>query len=438
MKRTIWLRPPFWFALSGAFVTLGLAVAAIDPNRTAPSPQEVIASLPPISLHPAAEPSLPPVVIRDRVQQGETLSELLERIGANDPELIDYALAAPEAQPIHRRLLGNGTVTLKLDPTGKVFALQLPLTHGERVTIERDGDRFAVKNNADSSDTTTFLEAREGVISSSLFATADEIGLPYEIASRLAEVFGTEIDFSRDLRVGDAFVVLYETSIDALGNKTVGDIVAAEFTNQGKTYRVLRYTNRDGETGFYTPDGKALGSGFLRYPLKFTRVTSQFGLREHPVTGGMKNHYGVDLAAATGTPVLAASDGRVTFLGWKGGYGKLVILAHRNGYETRYGHLSAYANGLAPGQKVQQGQVIAYSGATGRVTGPHLHYEVRIGGKPYNPQTVRLPGPEPLPKAELARFLEQTRSTLTQLAAVARRPELVATQQRAQPSQPKG
>ena len=260
MKRTIWLRPPFWFALSGAFVTLGLAVAAIDPNRTAPSPQEVIASLPPISLHPAAEPSLPPVVIRDRVQQGETLSELLERIGANDPELIDYALAAPEAQPIHRRLLGNGTVTLKLDPTGKVFALQLPLTHGERVTIERDGDRFAVKNNADSSDTTTFLEAREGVISSSLFATADEIGLPYEIASRLAEVFGTEIDFSRDLRVGDAFVVLYETSIDALGNKTVGDIVAAELPIRVKPTGFFATPTETVKQAFIPPTAKRWGA----------------------------------------------------------------------------------------------------------------------------------------------------------------------------------
>ncbi|GAB6049303.1 peptidoglycan DD-metalloendopeptidase family protein [Hydrogenophilus islandicus] len=420
------LRPPFWFTLAGVSATLGLAVAAIDPAQTAPTPQEVIASLPPISLQvePAEEFS---IVVRDRLKHGESLEELLTRIGANDSELLNYTLVAPEARTLHRRLLGNGTVTVKRSSEGKVDLLLLPLTRGERVVIEREGDRFTLKKATEGNDHLPFLEVKEGVITSSLFATADEIGLPYEIASRLAEVFGTEIDFSRDLRVGDSFVVLYETRLDATGEPIVGDIVAAEFTNQGKSYQVLRYTNREGETGFYTPDGKMLGSGFLRYPLKFTRVSSTFGVRTHPVTGELKHHVGLDLAAATGTPVLAASDGRVLFKGWKGGYGNLVVLQHRSGYETRYGHLSGFAPGLTPGKKIQQGQVIGFVGATGMATGPHLHYEVRIQEKPYNPQTVRLPGPEPLPKAELARFLAETRGTLAQLAAATRRPEWIAT-----------
>ncbi len=364
-----------------------------------------------------------PTLITDRLQPGETFAELLARLGANDATLLDYSLSAPEAKALHRRLLGGGQVSLLRQDDGTVHAISLPLTRGERVWLQRQDDAFVLLQG-EAIPSEPYHAVREGVIRSSLFATADEIGLPMEIASRLAEVFGTEIDFSRDLRSGDHFVVVYEVSVSALGEERVGDIIAAEFTNRGKTYHVVRYTNAAGETGFYTLDGKALGQGFLRYPLKFTRVSSTFGRRHHPVTGEYKNHAGVDLAAPTGTPVLAASDGRVKFVGFSGAYGNLVILEHRNGYETRYGHLSAFAAALKTGQRIQQTQVIGFVGATGRVTGPHLHYEVRINGSAYNPQTVQLPSPESLPAKELARFHEQTAAARQQLAAAARRPEM--------------
>ncbi len=423
----LWQIPRFWFSLSGSFLALSLATAAIDPQWRSPTAQEVVASLPAVRLAPAEPTAATRLkVVRERLQHGERLSELLERIGVDDPQLVAHTLSLPEWQAVQRRLLGNGTVTARLDEEGRVIALQLPLTRGERALIERQEDNQFSITTKESSGDTPYLELREGVITASLFATADEIGLPLEIASRLAEVFGTEIDFSRDLRIGDSFVVLYETRIDAMGETTVGDILAAEFINRGKRYQVLRYTDHTGQTAFYTLDGKVLGTGFLRYPLKFTRVSSTFGLRHHPVTGEYKNHQGIDLASPIGTPVLAASDGVVAFKGWQGGYGNLIVLRHRNGYETRYGHLSRFG-AVAVGQRVRQGEVIGFVGATGMVTGPHLHYEVRIAGKPYNPQTVQLPAPEPLAGKALSEFIERSAATRALLASATRTEPLAAT-----------
>ncbi|MCX7945905.1 MAG: peptidoglycan DD-metalloendopeptidase family protein [Hydrogenophilus sp.] len=417
-RRSLWVGS---IAL-GSAISL-LAVAAIDP-LPAPTPQEVINALPPISLaDPEWRLSLSSArVVRERLQRGETLTALLTRLGA-DNELLAFARTHPAVQPLHRRLLSQAPVVVKLDDEGRVQQLALPLTRGEQAVVARNEEGFSVSAPL-SSFAPSFLEIREGTIHTSLFATADEIGLPHEIVSRMAEVFGTEIDFTRDLRSGDSFVVLYETSIDALGETKVGDILAAQFTNRGKTYRVVRYQDRDGETAFYTPDGKALGAGFLRYPLKFTRISSTFGLRTHPITGEHKHHLGLDFAAPTGTPVLAASDGRVSFIGTQNGYGQIVVLEHRHGYETRYGHLSAFAPGLKVGQRIQQGTIVGYVGATGLATGPHLHYEIRIAGKPFDPQTVQLPGPEPLPEKELARFRQYTDLPLTQLDIAARTPLL--------------
>jgi len=425
MTPRLWHTPRFWFSLSGSFLALGLATAAIDPERRSHSVQEVVATLPTVTLAPAEPAATTGLkVVRERLQPGERLHELLGRLGVDDPQLVEDTLSSPEGRALQRRLLGNGTVTARLDDEGRVIALYLPLTRGERALIKRQEDnRFSVTTKESSGDT-PYLELREGVITASLFATADEIGLPLEIASRLAEVFGTEIDFSRDLRIGDSFLVLYETRIDAMGETRVGDILAAEFINRGKRYQVLRYTDRTGQTAFYTPDGKVLGTGFLRYPLKFTRVSSTFGLRHHPVTGEYKNHQGVDLASPIGTPVLAASDGVVAFKGWREGYGNLVILRHRNGYETRYGHLSGFGT-VAVGQRIRQGEVIGFVGATGMVTGPHLHYEVRIAGKPYNPQTVQLPAPEPLTGEALADFTQRSAATQALLASATRSAPLV-------------
>jgi len=414
-------------ALYGAAV-FGLAVAALsDPNPY--GRKAVVAELPPITLTPPSSgDAAHAYVIREAFRRGETLPAFLERIGAEDEALLDYTSLDEEVRAIQRQLRAHSTATVRLRADGQVDALVLPLVSGERVTIRRSDEGFRLESPAPETAGSThpFLELRQGVITHSLFATAAEIGMPDAIATKLAEIFGTEIDFSRDLRVGDSFAVIYETKLDAEGLPQPGEIVAAEFVNQGKRHVVLRYDLPGGKSGYYTPDGRVLGTGFLRYPLRFTRVSSNFGNRFHPIKREWRHHAGTDFAAAPGTPVMAASDGVVKFAGWQNGYGNFVLLEHRSGYATGYGHLKGFEPGLKVGKRVSQGDVIGYVGSTGWATGPHLHYEVRIGGKPYDPLQVALPAPEPLPARELARFRQETGHLLDKLALLSRTPTEVA------------
>jgi murein DD-endopeptidase MepM/ murein hydrolase activator NlpD len=413
-------------ALYGAAV-VGLAVAAFsDQAPYARTP--LVTDLPPITLTPpAATDTAQAYVIREAFRRGETLPAFLERIGAEDEALLDYTSLDEEIRAIQRRLRAYSTATVRLRADGRVDSLILPLVNGERVAIHRADDGFRMAPvGTENDDGSAFLELRQGVITHSLFATASEIGMPDAVASKLAEIFGTQIDFSRDLREGDSFAVIYETKLDAEGLPQPGNVIAAEFINQGKRHVVLRHETANGKSGYYTPDGRVLGTGFLRYPLKFTRVSSNFGNRFHPIKKEWRRHAGTDFAAPSGTPVMAASDGRVKFAGWQNGYGNFVLIEHRGGYVTGYGHLKGFAKGLKAGQRVSQGDVIGYVGSTGWATGPHLHYEVRIGGKAQDPLKIALPAPEPLPARELARFRQETGPLLEKLALLTRTPLEVA------------
>jgi murein DD-endopeptidase MepM/ murein hydrolase activator NlpD len=413
-------------ALYGAAV-VGLAVAAFsDQAPYARTP--LVTDLPPITLTPpAATDTAQAYVIREAFRRGETLPAFLERIGAEDEGLLDYTSLDEEVRAIQRQLRAHSTATVRLRADGRVDSLILPLVSGARVAIHRADDGFRMAPvGTENDDGTAFLELRQGVITHSLFATASEIGMPDAVASKLAEIFGTQIDFSRDLREGDSFAVIYETKLDAEGLPQPGNVIAAEFINQGKRHVVLRHETANGKSGYYTPDGRVLGTGFLRYPLKFTRVSSNFGNRFHPIKKEWRRHAGTDFAAPSGTPVMAASDGRVKFAGWQNGYGNFVLIEHRGGYVTGYGHLKGFAKGLKAGQRVSQGDVIGYVGSTGWATGPHLHYEVRIGGKAQDPLKIALPAPEPLPARELARFRQETGPLLEKLALLTRTPLEVA------------
>jgi murein DD-endopeptidase MepM/ murein hydrolase activator NlpD len=413
-------------ALYGAAV-VGLAVAAFS-DQVPYARTPLVTDLPPITLTPpATTDTAQAYVIREAFRRGETLPAFLERIGAEDEGLLDYTSLDEEVRAIQRQLRAHSTATVRLRADGRVDSLILPLVSGARVAIHRADDGFRMAPvGTENDDGTAFLELRQGVITHSLFATASEIGMPDAVASKLAEIFGTQIDFSRDLRVGDSFAVIYETKLDAEGLPQPGEIVAAEFVNQGKRHVVLRYDLPGGKSGYYTPDGRVLGTGFLRYPLRFTRVSSNFGGRFHPIKREWRHHAGTDFAAPPGTPVMAASDGVVKFAGWQNGYGNFVLLEHRSGYVTGYGHLKGFAPGLKAGKRVSQGDVIGYVGSTGWATGPHLHYEVRINGKPQDPLKIALPAPEPLPARELARFRQETGPLLDKLALLTRTPTEVA------------
>src|SRR5919201_3716383 len=253
---------------------------------------------------------------------------------------------------------------------------------------------------------------KASVIRSSLFAATDAVGVPDSIAMQLADVFGGDIDFYRDLRKGDRFTVVYE--LYHLGGRPVraGRLLAAEFVNQGKVVRAVRFG-----TSYYAPDGRNLRKAFLRSPLEFSRVSSGFGMRMHPIQSKWRAHKGIDYAAPTGTRVRAVGDAVVEFAGVKGGYGNVVILRHNGQYSTVYAHLSRIA--VRRGARVAQNDTIGFVGQTGWATGPHLHYEFRIACQARNPMSVALPAALPLTAQDLPTFRNHAAPLIARLDLLA-------------------
>ncbi|TMH30799.1 MAG: M23 family peptidase, partial [Betaproteobacteria bacterium] len=253
---------------------------------------------------------------------------------------------------------------------------------------------------------------KASVIRSSLFAATDAVGIPDGIAMQLADVFGGDIDFYRDLRKGDRFTVVYE--IYHLGGRPVraGRLLAAEFVSQGRHLRAVHFGS-----SYYAPDGRNLRKAFLRAPLEFSRVSSGFGMRRHPIHSGWRAHKGIDYAAPIGARVRAVGDGVVDYAGIKSGYGNVVILRHNGQYSTLYAHLSRIA--VRRGARVAQNDTIGLVGQTGWATGPHLHYEFRIAGQARNPLAVALPSGLPVPAQSLAAFRAQAEPLVARLDLLA-------------------
>ncbi|MDQ6967039.1 MAG: peptidoglycan DD-metalloendopeptidase family protein, partial [Mariprofundaceae bacterium] len=223
-----------------------------------------------------------------------------------------------------------------------------------------------------------------------------------------------DIDFVRDLRNGDSFKVLAEDRFDAEGRLIGSMIIAAEFVNQGETFRAVRFTLSNGSSGYYTPAGKSMRKTYLKAPVKFSRISSRFQLRrKHPVLGFTRAHRGVDYAASSGTPIHAVGDGRIAFAGRKGGYGRFILIRHNNSsHSTAYGHLRAYAKGIRKGKRVRQGQLIGYVGMSGLATGPHLHFEFRVHGRAVNPLNIKRDPAEPVPASQMARFRNEVKQRM--------------------------
>jgi murein DD-endopeptidase MepM/ murein hydrolase activator NlpD len=254
-------------------------------------------------------------------------------------------------------------------------------------------------------------------IHSSLFVAAKNAGVSGKTTMKLAELFGWDIDFALDIRNGDSFSVIYQTL--HLNDKKIkdGDILVAEFINKGKVYRAVQYTDPEGNSGYYNPHGENMHKPFLRTPVDFTRISSRFGRRYHPVSNKMRNHNGVDYAAPRGTVVRSSGDGKILFRGSLRGYGKTVIIEHGAGYRTLYAHLENYNKKQRMGSAVKQGQTIGYVGSSGLATGPHLHYEFLVNGVHRNPLTINLPTAKPINKKYLADFIQKTQSYLAMLTS---------------------
>lgn len=366
-----------------------------------------------------------PFVYHEQVLPGDTIQAIFSRIGAKDAEAQEF-LDQPEGREAQRQLRAGRSLFAVVQPDGRISALSLPILGGERqFTIERSPSGIQIRKG-DQTHLETHVEMRSGEIRQTLFGATDAAGIPDSIASKLAEIFGTEIDFTRDLRRGDRFNVIYETINNRGMPVQTGRILAAEFVNQGTTHVVVLHSDEDNGDAYYTPDGRSLNHAFLRYPLEFSRISSGFGKRLHPIHKSWRSHNGTDFAAPRGTPVKAASNGKVAFIGSQGGYGNIVILQHQERYETAYAHLHGFAGGLRKGDKVRQGDVIGYVGSTGWSTGNHLHYEIRIAGQARDPMQIALPTARPLDRQAMTQFKQATAPLLarlellnrTQLAAV--------------------
>ncbi|HMM47808.1 MAG TPA: peptidoglycan DD-metalloendopeptidase family protein [Thiobacillaceae bacterium] len=340
------------------------------------------------------------------IQPGDTLSSALARLNVDDLEM-QRLMATDAVRKLAASIRPGKRIQATTTQDGQLHGIQFERNDGTSLTVRRADDGFVAEESDVLLETRVIM--RSGRILSSLYGATDSAGIPDSIANQLAETFSTSMDFREDLRRGDTFSVIYTVKYRNGEPAGAGKLLAAEFINAGKPYRAVLFRDANGQEGYYTPEGESLKKGFLRSPLEFSRVTSSFSnSRKHPVYGFHRAHTGVDFGAPTGTRVKATGDATVTFAGRKGGYGNLVILRHPNGYETYYAHLSAFASDIRPGRSVNQGQVIAYVGSTGASTGPHLHYEVRIAGKPQNPMAIKLPGSLPLASTQRAAFVAQT------------------------------
>ena len=349
----------------------------------------------------------------ERIQRGDTVADLLKRLHV-DTQNIQTFLSSNRDTSSLSQLVPGKTVQARTNATGDLISLRYITGEGNLLQVEKQGDIFKATEKA--APLVQNMEMKSGKIVSSLFAATDTADLPDAVAMQLVDIFSTDIDFHKDLRKNDNFTVVYETFHNNGEAVKSGHILAAEFTNQGKTYRAIYFQDAQGRGGYYTPDGKNLRKAFLRSPLEFSRVTSGFtNARYHPVLKEWRAHKGIDYGAATGTRVKAVADATVEFIGNQNGYGNLLVLKHQGQYSTAYGHLSRFAKGLHKGSKVSQGDIVAYVGMTGLATGPHLHYEFRIAGVQRNPLTVNMPTAFPIAAQLRPQFQATSRAMLARL-----------------------
>ncbi|MBR7889992.1 peptidoglycan DD-metalloendopeptidase family protein [Marinomonas sp. A79] len=348
------------------------------------------------------------------IQSGDSLSRVLSKGGVSAQDIYKVSQADKDQKMLLKMRPGQTLNFITNEVTGQLTALTFVINRLDSVTFTRNEDQFERSQNTRTPDIVqTYKEAE---INNSLFVDGLRSGISQPLLIELANIFGWDIDFALDIRKGDSLSVLFEEKLldgEKIGN---GNILAAQFINNGRTYQAIRYETKSGSS-YYTPDGLAMRKAFIRTPVDFTRISSKFNPnRLHPIFKTSRPHRGVDYAAASGTPVKAAGDGKISFAGKQNGYGNVVIIDHGKGYQTLYAHLRGFARGTKRGARVQQGKIIAYVGQTGWATGPHLHYEFRINGTHKNPVTVKLPNDDPMPKNDLKNYLPYAKQIVATLS----------------------
>jgi murein DD-endopeptidase MepM/ murein hydrolase activator NlpD len=348
-----------------------------------------------------AEPVPARYFTRERVQKGDTVAALFERLGVHDAAAIEFLKTDRKGTTLFRKLVPGKTLQAETDRDGQLLSLRYFLGSG-LLEVTRTATGFAARDRALTEAPRIYHRTAE--IRSSLFAATDSAGIPDAVAMQIARVFSTDIDFHTDLRKGDRFSVVYEMQYEAGELVAPGRILAAQFTNDGRRYDAVLFVDEEGRESHFDFEGNNRAKAFLRSPVEFSRVSSGFGARFHPIFRNWRAHTGVDFAAPKGTRVLAAADGHVIGAGWRNGYGKTIEVKHGGSISTLYAHLSGFAPGVRNGARVRQGDAIGYVGATGYATGPHLHYEFKISGMHQDPMKVALPKATPVPPSQRPKF----------------------------------
>ena len=351
---------------------------------------------------PADEEGAAPgeAVVRGTVEKGDTVVKMLA--SADSQAAQEYINAAKRVFSMRAFRDGQPYVVVTDAATGKVKRFEYEIDNRRRLVVEGLEQPVA---RVEAIEYTTLLSTVSTAIDDNLFQAVADAGEKPQLALRLAELFGSEINFIRDLQEGDSFAVLVEKRYRDGEYKGYGRILAAHFTNKGKRFEAYLFREGNKAASYYNSKGENVRKSLLQAPLAFTRVTSRFTKnRLHPILGYTRPHEGVDYAAPTGTPVKAVGEGVVTQRGWSGGYGNQVIVRHGGGLESLYAHLSGYARGLKTGQKVRQGEVIGFVGMTGLATGPHLDFRLRQGGSFINPSKAINPRGEPVSKSFMPAF----------------------------------
>ncbi len=424
--------------LSGAALTLLLGsavtafgVAPLTPIDTTPVSTRIITetlAVPDLATAASALDNLALVLHRNDVTRaGDTADTLLARLGVSDAEAAAFLRRDRTAQRILTGRTGKRVqATSVAGASGQLQQLVVrgpaldstrALTHFSRITLNREAGGFRIQEEEVPLD----IEQRSsaGTIQSSLFVAADQAGLPDAVTVQMAEIFGSDIDFRRELRKGDTFAVVYET-LSADGEPltwgaNTGRVLSARFVNDGHTLDAVWYQDGEQRGGYYSADGKSKTRVFLASPLAFSRVSSGFSMRFHPILKQWRAHLGVDYAAPTGTPVRTVGDGTIEFAGRQNGYGNVVIVRHGGEHSTVYAHLSRI--GVRVGQKVTQGDTLGGVGSTGWATGPHLHFEFKQGGRQVDPiKVARSSETVTLSSAALGRFRDVARTAQERLA----------------------
>ena len=416
-NRSAEIEPIRWhrerFVLAGTALLITLLSGFIMPawaSAMRPTPAPEVHSLLPLALPEVAPVNTTAATVDDwqvvRVQPGQTLSDIFNARGLGMADLQKVMDASGSAKSALHNIRPGQEFDFLQDNDGSLDGFRFEKDTASLATIRLDGMQptLAIQKR----DMDVREQIAHGVISSSLYASAGQAGMDAAMVGKLADLFKYDIDFVQDLRAGDRFTVIYDDVYRDGQRYGHGDIIAAEFVNQGKRYTAYRFKKANGEFGWFSEDGRPIEKSFLRIPVDFTRISSKFTTaRMHPVLGRMRAHKGVDYAAPSGTPIHAAGDGVIKYHGWERGYGNFVVVQHSKTISTAYGHMSRFVKGQHVGEHVRQGEVIGYVGMTGLATGPHLHYEFRVNGVQRNPQTVTLPQPQPLPAAQLAKFKAQ-------------------------------